>query len=86
MLRIVYIERQFGDCFISFEEMEMKKSDKLFEKLVKPIEHQMFSIINRIIRDPDEARDVFQNVFEISPPLYDDPNGCVGDKFQFFAA
>ena len=42
----------------------MMEADRLFEKLIRPIEDQMIGIICRIIHDPEEAKDVFQNVLE----------------------
>ena len=42
----------------------MREVDTLFKRLIRPIENQMIGIIWRIVRDPDEAKDVFQNVLE----------------------
>ena len=38
----------------------MREADRLYRRLIKPIENQMIGIIWRTIRDPDEAEDVFQ--------------------------
>jgi RNA polymerase sigma factor (sigma-70 family) len=43
---------------------KMKEADKIFLRLIEPIENQMIGIICRITRDPEETEDVFQNVLE----------------------
>ncbi len=40
----------------------MDEADKLYHRLIRPIEKQMIGIIWRIIRDPDEVEDVFQEI------------------------
>ena len=40
----------------------MAKSDELYERLISPIEKRMIGIVARIVRDPEEAADVFQEV------------------------
>ena len=42
----------------------MKEHDRLYNHLIKPIDNQMIGIIRRVIRDPEDARDVFQIVLE----------------------
>jgi RNA polymerase sigma-70 factor (ECF subfamily) len=43
----------------------MSKSDELYERLIRPIEKRMISIVARIVRDPEEAADVFQEVLAL---------------------
>ena len=43
----------------------MGKSDDLYEKLISPIEKRMIGIVARIVRDPEEAADVFQEVLAL---------------------
>jgi RNA polymerase sigma factor (sigma-70 family) len=38
------------------------KADELYDRLISPIEDQMKGIVGRILRDPEEAADVFQEV------------------------
>jgi RNA polymerase sigma factor (sigma-70 family) len=38
------------------------KADELYDRLIGPIEEQMMGIVGRIVRDPEEAADVFQEV------------------------
>ena len=40
----------------------MGKSDELYEGLISPIEQRMIEIVGRIVRDPQDAADVFQEV------------------------
>ena len=40
----------------------MGKMDELYERLIGPIEKGMISIVARIVRDPEDAEDVFQEV------------------------
>ena len=40
----------------------MGKSDELYERLISPIERRMIGIVARIVRDPEETADVFQEV------------------------
>jgi RNA polymerase sigma factor (sigma-70 family) len=40
----------------------MGKSDELYEKLISPIEKRMIGIVARIVRDPEDAADVLQEV------------------------
>lgn len=42
----------------------MREADILFDKLIRPIENKMIGIIWRIIRDPEEYKDVLQSVLE----------------------
>ena len=50
----------------------MAKADDVFEKLISPIENRMIGVVWRIVLDPDEAEDVFQDVlaiiWSITPP------------------
>ena len=43
----------------------MEKSDELYERLIAPIEKRMIRIVARIVRDPEEAADVFQDVLAL---------------------
>ena len=43
----------------------MEASDKLYDKLIRPIEHHMVGIVGRIVRDLDEAEDVFQEILAV---------------------
>ena len=43
----------------------MGKSDELYEKLIRPIEKRMIGIVARIVRDPEDAADVFQEVLAL---------------------
>ena len=40
----------------------MGKSDELYERLISPIEKRMIGIVARIVRDPEDAADVFQEI------------------------
>jgi RNA polymerase sigma factor (sigma-70 family) len=43
----------------------MGKSDDLYERLIRPIEKRMIDIVARIVRDPEDAADVFQEVLAL---------------------
>jgi DNA-directed RNA polymerase specialized sigma24 family protein len=43
----------------------MGKSDELYERLISPIENRMIGIVARIMRDPEDAADVFQEVLAL---------------------
>ncbi len=43
----------------------MQKANELYDKLISPIENQMTGIVGRIVRDPEEAADVFQEVMAL---------------------
>ena len=43
----------------------MGKSDELYERLIRPIERRMISIIARIVRDPEDTADVFQETLAL---------------------
>ena len=43
----------------------MGKSDELYERLIGPIEKRMIGIVARIVRDPEDAADVFQDVLAL---------------------
>lgn len=45
--------------------MKMGKSDELYERLISPIEKRMIGIVARIVRDPEDAADVFQDVLAL---------------------
>lgn len=40
----------------------MEKSEELYKRLISPIEKRMIGIVARIVRDPEETADVFQDV------------------------
>ena len=40
----------------------MQDANRLYERLIRPIEKLMIGIVWRIVRDPDEAEDVFQEI------------------------
>jgi DNA-directed RNA polymerase specialized sigma24 family protein len=42
----------------------MREAEILFDRLIRPIENKMIGIVWRIIRDPEDYKDVFQNVLE----------------------
>lgn len=43
----------------------MGKSDELYERLISPIENRMIGIVARILRNPEDAADVFQEVLAV---------------------
>jgi RNA polymerase sigma factor (sigma-70 family) len=43
----------------------MGKSDELYERLISPIEKRMIGIVARIVRDPEDVADVFQEVLAL---------------------
>ncbi len=43
----------------------LKRADDLYEQLLRPIEDRMINTVARIVRDPDDAADVFQEVLVI---------------------
>ena len=43
----------------------MRKNDELYERLISPIENRMIRIVARILRDPEDAADVFQEVLAL---------------------
>ena len=43
----------------------MGKSDELYARLIRPIEKRMIGIVGRIVRDPEDAADVFQEVLAL---------------------
>jgi len=43
----------------------MEKSDELYERLISPIEKRMIGVVARIVRDPEDAADVFQEVLAL---------------------
>ena len=43
----------------------MGKSDDLYQSLIGPIENRMIGIVARIVRDPEDAADVFQEVLAL---------------------
>jgi RNA polymerase sigma factor (sigma-70 family) len=45
--------------------VKMGKSDELYERLISPIEKRMIGIVARIVRDPEDAADVFQEVLAL---------------------
>jgi RNA polymerase sigma factor (sigma-70 family) len=42
--------------------VKMAKSDELYTRLISPIEKRMIGIVARIVRDPEDVADVFQEV------------------------
>jgi len=43
----------------------MGKSDELYERLIRPIEKRMIGIVTRIVRDPEDAADLFQEILAL---------------------
>ncbi len=43
----------------------METGEQLYQELIAPIEQQMMRTVARIVRDPDDAADVFQEVLAI---------------------
>lgn len=43
----------------------MSDADRLYEELLRPIEEQMIRTVTRIVRDPEDAEDVFQDVLAL---------------------
>ena len=43
----------------------MQESDDFYNRLIRPIKHQMIRIVGRIMRDPDEVEDVFQEILAL---------------------
>ena len=43
----------------------MEASDRRYDRLIRPIEQQMIKIVGRIVRDNDEAEDVFQEILAV---------------------
>ncbi len=43
----------------------MSSAEQLYKSLVEPIEERMMRTVARLVRDPDESADVFQNVLMI---------------------
>ena len=43
----------------------MRNADDLYERLIKPIEKQMIRTVARVVRDPEDAADVLQEVFVV---------------------
>jgi RNA polymerase sigma factor (sigma-70 family) len=43
----------------------MRKSEELYARLIRPIEKRMIGIVARIVRDPEDAADVFQEVLAV---------------------
>lgn len=41
------------------------QADGLYERLLRPIENQMISTVARIVRDPEDTADVFQEVLAL---------------------
>lgn len=39
----------------------MSAADELYRELIEPIEERMMRAVSRIVRDPDDAADAFQN-------------------------
>lgn len=51
--------------FCDTRMVKMGKSDELYERLISPIEKRMIGIVARIVRDPEDAADVFQEVLAL---------------------
>jgi RNA polymerase sigma factor (sigma-70 family) len=51
--------------FFQTRVVKMGKSDELYERLISPIEKRMIGIVARIVRDPEDAADVFQEVLAL---------------------
>ena len=43
----------------------MDIAEELYKKLISPIEDKMISIVSRIVRDPEDTADVFQEVLAV---------------------
>lgn len=43
----------------------MTSADRLYDRLIRPIETRMMGTVARIVGDPDEAADVFQEVLAV---------------------
>jgi RNA polymerase sigma factor (sigma-70 family) len=57
-----------GEIYQSFCDtrvVKMGKNDELYERLISPIEKRMIGIVARIVRDPEDAADVFQEVLAL---------------------
>jgi len=46
-------------------EVPAMKADRLYERLLRPIENQMIRTVARIVRDPEDTADVFQEVLAL---------------------
>lgn len=51
--------------FCDTRVVRMGKSDELYERLISPIQKRMIDIVARIVRDPEDAADVFQEVLAL---------------------
>ena len=43
----------------------MDNAEHIYQRLIEPIEDKMIAIVSRIMRDPDDAADVFQEVLAV---------------------
>ena len=43
----------------------MERGTELYEKLIEPVQDRMIAVVTRIIRDHDDAMDVFQEVLAV---------------------
>jgi RNA polymerase sigma factor (sigma-70 family) len=57
-------EKVYQSCH-DMRVAKMGKSDELYERLISPIEKRMIGIVARIVRDPEDAADVFQDVLAL---------------------
>jgi RNA polymerase sigma factor (sigma-70 family) len=45
--------------------MNVERGTELYEKLIEPVQDRMIAVVTRIIRDRDDAMDVFQEVLAV---------------------
>jgi len=45
--------------------IELDKAEEIYQRLIEPIEQKMILTITRIVRDPDDAADVLQEVLAV---------------------
>ncbi|MEJ2589287.1 MAG: hypothetical protein P8165_17255, partial [Deltaproteobacteria bacterium] len=46
-------------------EVPAMTADGLYERLLRPIENQMIRTVARIVRDPEDTEDVFQEILAV---------------------
>jgi RNA polymerase sigma factor (sigma-70 family) len=62
---VIISRDEIYQSFCDIRVVKMGKSDDLYERLISPIEKRMMSIVARIVRDPEDAADVFQEVLAL---------------------
>jgi RNA polymerase sigma-70 factor (ECF subfamily) len=55
---------QPGQAIPNTEDLFLKVTEKDYERLIAPIEDRMVGLVWRIVRDPDDAEDAFQEALE----------------------